>query len=131
MSRVIWVPARRIFPLHEIRRWNHFHELVRRMRKHGWQGRPIPVELVGGRAREIYGMGWTSVHRLAAARALNMRVPVEFVNGGRVTRGRPLAMQPKTDIERYRFLKRRRDPTSLLLAAEIKINAVADKAGVL
>lgn len=131
-GRIFWVPARRILSLHELRRWDHFHELVRRMRKHGWQGRPIPVELVAGnRPREIYGMGWTSVHRLAAARALNIRVPVVFINGGKTTRGKPLAARTTTDPSRYKFLRRRRDPASLLLAAEIKINDVSDRAGVL
>ena len=132
-TRIVWVPARKILPIHEIRRGHHFQELVARMRRHGWQGRPLAVELVGGKVKEkaVYGIGWTGVHRLAAARALHMKVPVIFINGGRVTRGRPMAMGPRMDLERYRFLKRRRDPASLLLAAEVKINAVCDEAGVL
>jgi len=40
----MWIDARRILPLHEIRRNHHFHELVARMRKSGWQGRPLVAE---------------------------------------------------------------------------------------
>jgi hypothetical protein len=40
-------------------------------------------------------------------------------------------MQTTTDMSRYMWLRRRRDPVARLLLAEIRINAAADKAGVL
>jgi hypothetical protein len=135
--RTIMVDPLRVIPLHEIRRTHHFHELVQRMMRHGWQGRPIPIEvLADGKMRPSgHFMGWAATHRLAAARVVRLkkpgfRVPAVLVNGGRPSR-RPMASRTTTDLHRYKVLKARRDPAAALLAAEIVINHYADKAGVL
>jgi len=68
-----------ITPLHEIHesRRDHLRELMRRMRRDGWQGRPILVELI---SRTRY-QAWTGTHRLAAARRLPLRhVPVVLID---------------------------------------------------
>ncbi len=77
-SRRRTVDPRNITPLHRIKksRLHHLRELLRRLRKDGWQGRPILVELIG---RNRY-QAWTGTHRLAAARRLHMRVPVVLID---------------------------------------------------
>ncbi len=119
------------------------------MRRHGWSGRPVLIESIAD-ARYRYkpsghGLNWTGTHRLAAARAIvsvNPRfqfcpgappgkVPVVFVNGGRPIGRSPLATRTTTDPSRYYALRARRDPASVMMYAELRINAVADAAHVL
>jgi hypothetical protein len=109
------------------------------MLKHGWQGRPLAVEsLAAGRYQMTpsgHYRGWTGTHRIAAAHVVALRrpgfrVPVILVNGGRPSR-KPLVLKTTTDMSRYRLLRARRDPAAVLLRAELMINHVADKAGVL
>jgi hypothetical protein len=109
------------------------------MLKYGWQGRPLAVEsLAEGRYKMTpsgHFRGWTGTHRIAAAHVAvlkrpSFRVPVVLVNGGRPSR-QPLVLKTTTDMSRYRLLRKRRDPTAALLRAELLINKVADKAGVL
>lgn len=132
--RVVWIDARRILPLHEIRRPHHFRELVERMRRYGWQGRPLAVEaLSGGRTKlrasgDGHYMGWTGTHRLAAARALGIKVPVILINGGKASR-QALVRRTTTDRSRLMFLRRRRDPAADLMLAELRINRAADAHG--
>jgi hypothetical protein len=136
---VSWVDPRRIMPIHEIRRMHHFRELVARMLKYGWQGRPLAVESLGeGRIRlrpSGHYMGWTGTHRMAAAGVVasmkpGFKVPVIIINSGRPSR-RPLLYRTTTDASRYKMLRGRRDAAAALLLAELRINRVADKAGVL
>lgn len=132
-ARVYWVDPRRILPLHELRRGRHFHELVVRMKRFGWQGRPLLCEaLSDGRLRPSgHFAGWTGTHRAAAARAAGVRVPIVLVNRGRPTRGRPMVLSTFNDPQRYTLLRSRRDPAAAMMYAELRINRVADAAGVL
>lgn len=105
------------------------------MRRYGWQGRPLAAESLGeGRTKlrpSGHFMGWTGTHRLAAARAAGlMKIPVILINSGRPSR-RPVASKTTTDKSRYLYLRSRRDPAAALLRAEMKINEIADRAGVL
>ncbi len=131
-----WVDPRRVLPLHELRRPHHFAELVSRMRRHGWQGRPLLVEVLADAKYRMrasgHFMNWTGTHRLAAARAAGLtRVPVVFVNRGRPMGRLPAATRTTTDPHRYQVLRFRRDPTSVMMYAELRINAIADAARVL
>jgi len=115
---------------------HHLQELVQRMRKYGWQGRPLAVEVLDGgqvklRLDSAHFMNWTGTHRRAAAVMAGLRrIPVVFVNGGRPSR-KALVYRTTTDRSRYEILRQRRDPLAALLRAEMKINSVADAAGVL
>ena len=109
------------------------------MLKYGWTGRPLAVEsLAAGRYQLTpsgHFSGWTGTHRIAAAHVVALRrpgfkVPAILINGGRPSR-KPLVLKTTTDMSRYRFLHSRRDPAAILLRAELRINRVADKAGVL
>ena len=78
MSRHRRVDPQHIMPLHGIAssRAQHLRELIARMRKHGWQGRPLIVEEVSPYRYQA----WTGTHRLAAARRIGMRVPVVLID---------------------------------------------------
>ncbi len=136
---VIWVDPRRILPLHEIRRGHHLRELVQRLLKYGWQGRPLVLESLSAGGYKLrpsgHYMGWTGTHRAAAARVVatlrpNFKVPVLLVNQGRPSR-KALVLQTSTDQSRYKLLRARRDPVAKLLRAELEINHAADERGLL
>lgn len=65
------VNARRIQPVHEARDADKLAALISAMETGGWQGRPLLVQDAGN---ELWAV--TGSHRLAAARKLEMEIPV-------------------------------------------------------
>lgn len=127
--KVHYIDPRRILPVNEIVRWAHFHELVIRMRKYGWQGRPELVEVMhGGKHYQAL----TGSHRTAAAKAAKLRVvPVVFARGGRAAKGLTLCARTTDDPSRYNALRRRRDPAARLMREELVANARSNARGTL
>lgn len=68
-----------IKPLHDVRNQEKHAELVARLKKDGWVGRPILVEESNGRY-----YAWSGTHRLAAATAAGIDVPVAFIDSDKV-----------------------------------------------
>jgi hypothetical protein len=104
------------------------------MRQYGWQGRPLLVEhLSRARGEGHHYMASTGTHRLAAAKAAGLvLIPVVFVRGGKPARKYPLASYTSTDPHRLAVYRARRERlAAAMMREEIRINAAANRRGVL
>jgi hypothetical protein len=69
------IKATEVSPLHEVEHMALYEELVCALYRHGWDGRPILAADYGG---EICAL--TGSHRIAAARHVDMDIPVYLVS---------------------------------------------------
>ena len=130
MSRYRSVDPHNVEPLHGIResRVHHLRELIERMRRGGWQGRPIVVEETAPNRYQA----WTGTHRLAAARRLGLRVPVLLIDKTRWIRrwGEPAGLvvdEVDDDMDKYVKLLAAGDTLAArILHQEIELNLGGD-----
>ena len=133
MSRQREVDPNNIVPVHDVKkeRSHHLRELMRRMRRDGWSGRPLVVEETAPNRYQA----WTGTHRLAAALRVGMkRVPVVLIDKDKWVRrwGQPrgLFVDAVRNINDMRKYTRLRDAGDRLAARvmhqEIEMNLGGD-----
>lgn len=122
-------------PHHRVVRPAFMRHLSRVMRRDGWVGRPILVELC-----DEHVQGWTGSHRIMAARRAGVLIPARVVDISRLSRavvddkplqrvlGSYLYGLPESwyDEDRYQFLSDIGDHAASLLYQEVAAN-VAEK----
>jgi hypothetical protein len=131
MSRYRWVDPRHVTPIHAIRksREHHLRELLDRMRRDGWEGRPLIVEETAPHRYQA----WTGTHRREAAQRVHIRVPIVLIDKDKWIRrwghpkGRLFVDDVDDDMDKYIALHLAGDLLpARIMHQEIELNMSGD-----